>query len=239
MRLSVHSDYEAREQLLYLTADDPDIQSQPGWTRVHTDKLDRKQVRDTGTMSFSVPGAGKPRRPDWLLEALRRSLNPLHAFPRTSILDEPDAHGFDLGELLTITPVDTVDHHLINKLTSFLGIEVVVDPNPVNPLLETRYLTPERFLEERPTTLRPILLVLPFLHNTSVLRKVLAFTAESPRIILYTATQRRIHRLPGSSFNLLLSAPPNSITKIPKWYWYGERRCIHSKNTITLHLYLT
>jgi hypothetical protein len=130
-------------------------------------------------MSFSVPGAGKPRRSDWLLEALRRSLNPHHAFPRTSILDEPDAHGFDMGELLTITPMDTVDHHLINKLTSFLGIEIIVDPNPVNPLLETRYLTPERFLEERPTTLRPILLVLPFLHNTSVFRKVLALTVES------------------------------------------------------------
>jgi hypothetical protein len=120
--------------------------------------------------------------------------------------------------------VDTVDHHLINKLTSFLGIEIIVDPNPVNPLLETRYLTPEQFLEEGPTTLRPILLVLPFLHNTSVFRKVLALTAESPRIVLYTATQRRIHRLPDSSFNLLLSAPPNSITMIPKWYWYGERQ---------------
>jgi hypothetical protein len=42
LRLSVHSDYDAREQLLYLTADDPDIQSQPVCTRVHTDKLDRK-----------------------------------------------------------------------------------------------------------------------------------------------------------------------------------------------------
>ena len=191
LRLSVHSGYDAREQLLYLTADDPDIQSQPGWTRVHTDKLDRKQVRDTGPMSFSVPRAGKLRQPDWLLEALRRSLNPHHAFPRTSILDERDAHGFDLGELLTITPVDTVDHHLINKLTSFLGIEIVVDPNPVSPLLKTHYLTPERFLEEKSTTSRPI-----------------------------------------------LSAPPNSITKIPKWYWYGERRCIPSKNKIPSHLYL-
>ena len=46
LRLSVHSDYDSREQLLYLTADDPDIQSHPGWTRVHTDKLDRKQIRD-------------------------------------------------------------------------------------------------------------------------------------------------------------------------------------------------
>jgi hypothetical protein len=138
-------------------------------------------------------------------------------------LDEPNAHGFDMGELLTITPIDTVDHHSIIKLTSFLGVEIVDDPNPVNPLLETHYLTPEPFLEERPATPRPILLVLPFLHNTSVFRKVLALTAELPRIILYTATQRRIHRLPDSFFNLLLSAPPNSITKIPKWYWYGER----------------
>jgi hypothetical protein len=38
LRLSVHSDYDAREQLTYLTADDPDIQSQPGWTRVHTER---------------------------------------------------------------------------------------------------------------------------------------------------------------------------------------------------------
>ena len=238
LRLSVHSDYDSREQLLYLTADDPDIQSHPGWTRVHTDKLDRKQIRDTGPLSFSVPGAEKPRRPDWLLEALRRSLNPLHAFPRTSILDEPNAHGFDMGELFATPPVDTVDHHLINKLTSFLGIEIIIDPNPINPLLETCYLTPEQFLEDKPTTLRPILLVLPFLHNTSVFRKVLRLTAESPRVILYTATQRRIHRLADSSFNLLLSAPPNSITMIPKWYWYGERRYIPSKNTITSHLYL-
>jgi hypothetical protein len=57
-----------------------------------------------------------------------------------------------MGELFTITPVDTVDHHLINKLISFPGVEIVVNPNPVHPLLDTHYLTPKRFLDERPTT---------------------------------------------------------------------------------------
>jgi hypothetical protein len=56
--------------------------------------------------------------------------------------------------------------------------------------------------------------------------------------MIFTETQRRILRLDLDSYNLCVSAPPLSIARVLKWYWYGERRLIPTKNTIPSTIYL-
>jgi hypothetical protein len=40
------------------------------------------------------------------------------------------------------------------------------------------------------------------------------------------------------SYNLCVSAPPFSLALVPKWYWYGEKRFIRTKNAIPFTIYL-
>ena len=105
-------------------------------------------------------------------------------------------------------------------------------PNPINPLLETHYVSPQRYLDELPPSPMPLILSLAHLHNTSLLRKLLQVTSALPRLLIFTETQRRILRLDLDSYDLCVSAPPSSITRVPKWYWFGERRLIPTKNII-------
>jgi hypothetical protein len=53
----------------------------------------------------------------------------------------------DLDLLFTTNPVDSLDHYLLNNLAAYLGSTLIIDPNPLNPLLTTNYLTPEQYLE--------------------------------------------------------------------------------------------
>jgi hypothetical protein len=108
-------------------------------------------------------------------------------------------------DLFTVTPEDSVDHHLLNKLASFLSAEIIVIPNPVNPHLETHYVSPQRYLNERPPSPRPLILSLAHLHKTSLLREVLQAISDLPRLMVFTETQRRILRLDLDSYNLCVS----------------------------------
>jgi hypothetical protein len=137
--------------------------------------------------------------------------------------------------LFTVTPEDSVDHHLLNKLASFLSAEIIVIPNPIDPHLETHYVSPLRYLNERPPSPRPLILSLAHLHKTSLLRELLQATSNVPRLIIFTKTQRRILRLDLDSYNLYVSALPLSIARVPKWYWYGERRLIPTKTHRFFH----
>ena len=56
--------------------------------------------------------------------------------------------------------------------------------------------------------------------------------------MIFTEHQRRILRLDLDSYNLCVTAPPFSITRVPKWYWYGERRLIPTKNTVPSTIYM-
>ena len=49
--------------------------------------------------------------------------------------------------LFNTNPVDFLDHHLLNNLAAYLGSTLIIDPNPLNSLLTTNYLTPEQYLE--------------------------------------------------------------------------------------------
>jgi hypothetical protein len=60
LRLSVHSDYDAREQLMYLTEDDPDIQPQPGWTRVLRTSWIANKLEKRGPRHSPFPGQKDP-----------------------------------------------------------------------------------------------------------------------------------------------------------------------------------
>ena len=111
-------------------------------------------------------------------------------------------------------------------------------PNPINPLLETHYVSPQRYLDELPPSPRPLILSLAHLYNTSLLRKLLQATSALPRLLIFTETQRRILRLDLDSYDLCVSAPPSSITRVPKWYWFGERRLIPTKNTVPSTVFL-
>ena len=137
-----------------------------------------------------------------------------------------------------MNPEDSVDHHLLNKLASFLKAEIIVISNPVNPHLQTHYVSPQRYLNERPPSPKPLILSLVHLHKTSLLRELLQATSNLPRLMIFTEHQRRILRLDLDSYNLCVSAPPFSITRVPKWYWYGERRLIPTKNTVPSTIYM-
>jgi hypothetical protein len=166
-----------------------------------------------------ILGAPHPRRPDWLVEAIRRHVHPYPDFPRTNLaLDAAAKHPMVEG-LFTPTPEDLVDHHLLNKLASFLSAESIVIPNPIKPHLETHYISPQRYLEESPPSQRPLILSLAHLHKTSLLlQKLLQATSNLPRLMIHTKTQRRILWLDLDSYKLCASAAPSSIARVPKWY---------------------
>jgi hypothetical protein len=128
--------------------------------------------------------------------------------------------------------VDSLDHHLLNNLAAYLGSTLIIDPNPLNPLLTTNYLITEQYLEHPVETQSPIILALPMLRNNTTLRRILTATAHLPRLLILTSRQRAmkfVKRLPS---NLTMTAPSGSITTIPKWFWYGTRRLLPMKNTL-------
>ena len=66
----------------------------------------------------------------------------------------------DPDSLFTTNPVDSLDHHLLNNLVAYLGSTLIIDPNPLNPILTTNYLTPEQYLEHPMETQSPIIMAL-------------------------------------------------------------------------------
>ena len=214
--LPSHKKWEAEQVVLYLTDSDPDLIPLHGWERAYTDKLGRSQVKATGPKAYTILGAPHPRRPDWLVEAIRRQVHPYPDFPRANLALDAAAKHPPVEDLFTATPEDSVDHHLLNKLASFLSAEIIVIPNPINPHLETHYVSPQRYLDERPPFPRPLILSLAHLHKTSLLRELLQATSNLPRLMIFTETQRRILRLDLDSYNLCASAPPSSIVPVSR-----------------------
>jgi hypothetical protein len=133
--------------------------------------------------------------------------------------------------LFTTTPADLLDHHFLNNLAAYLGFTLILDPNPLNPLLTINYLTPDQYLEHPVETHFPIIRILTMLRNNTTLRKLLTATAHLPRLLITSFRQRAMQIVKRIPFNLVMNAPSGSITTIPKWFWYGTRRLLPIKNT--------
>ena len=174
--------------LLHLTNSDPDLIQSYGWERRTQTNSAVVRLRTPGRTVFTILGAAHSRRADWLVEAIRRHVHPYPSFPRTDLTLDAAAQTPPV-ENLFIPPEDSVDHHLLNKLASFLSAENIVIPNPINPYLETHYVSPQRYLDDLPPSPRPLILSVAHLHNTSLLRKLLQVTsAASPAIDLHRNT---------------------------------------------------
>ena len=67
-----------------------------------------------------------------------------HALPRPEPTMDPLLVDSNPDPIFNTNPVDSLDHHLLNNLAAYLGSTLIIDPNPLNPLLATNYLTPEQ-----------------------------------------------------------------------------------------------
>jgi hypothetical protein len=116
-----HKEWEAEQVALYFTDSDPDLIPPHGWERAYTDKLGGSQVKATGPKAYTTVGSFYPGRPDWLEEAIRRQVHPYPNFPRSNLALGAAAKHPLVEELFTAPPEDSIDHHLLNKLASFLS----------------------------------------------------------------------------------------------------------------------
>jgi hypothetical protein len=153
----------------------------------------------------------------------------LPPLPRPEPTEDPLLVASNPDSLFTTTPMDSLDHHLFNNLAAYLGSTMIIDPNPLNPLLTTKYLTPEQYLEHPVETYSPSILALTMLRNNHTLRKILTATAHLPRLLILSSRQRAMQILNPFPFDLVMIAPSGSITTIAKWFWYGTRRLLPTK----------
>jgi hypothetical protein len=116
-------------------------------------------------------------------------------------------------------------------MAAYLGFTLIIDPNPLNPLLTTNYLTPDQYLEHPVETHSAIILVLTMLRNNTTLRKILTATAHLPHLLILSSRQRAMQIVKRIPFSLVMTVPSGSITTIPKRFWYGTRRLLPIKNT--------
>jgi hypothetical protein len=224
-------DYTTVESLYVLFDDETETIRQPGWERVSTDKLERKTTCDTGPSIYINPYSTKPREQtgSWKGFASRA-----HCCPHSRAQNQFKTRSswtHTPTSLFTTTPMDSLNHHLLNNLASYLGSTLIIDPNPLNPLLTTNYLTPEQYLEHPVETQSPIILTLTMLRNNTTLWKILTATAHLPRLLVFSSRQRAMQIVKRIQPNLIMTAPSGSITTIPKWFWYGTRRLLPTKNT--------